>query len=552
MSGMNEHQRSAALACLAFILAALTTACGSLRPQATAVPVEIVFQTPVDEIVGGVRLAPPEPSWDGYGEAIDVRGEVLVIGASEWNICGPGSAYVYRFSEGEWREEAQLVASDRDVFIQQARQFEAQRFGSSVVLGEGIIAIGAPGNAYPIAGGYTGAVYLFEYDGRTWVETTKLTPGRPDPEPAPIQATPSVCGRMARRSFGALVALDGDTLAIGGDSATNSVYIYQRGENSWQEQARLLVPGSPGRDLYMVSQVLFGDTLAVSALYLPPQPDQAPVLTGNVTVYVFERNGDDWKESFRFTPEDSDADVLFFGEVNVGASVALGGVSGQAKLLAVGLPGFPDWSGVQDHIGMFGVSPEQIPEFPKSNRETGAVYIFERTEKGGWTQLATLKPAGWENPPGPGSLFSGVPPVTESEQGDFDGASGVLDHLYRATQAASGEQGSIDEADFYASFVFPGHVFSEAPEITFFGATVDLDGNRLAVTAGFSNATYVFERRDEGWVYRFSITPGNEKGELWEDSAQVVRISGDILLLGTPSEFGNSAYVFRLLPESER
>lgn len=99
---------------------------------------------------------------------------------------------------------------------------------------------------------------------------------------------------------------------------------------------------------------------------------------------------------------------------------------------------------------------------------------------------------------------------------------------------------------FYASFVFPGHLFSEAPEISFFGATVDLDQNQLAVTAGFANATYIFERRDEDWVYRFSITPGQQKEELWEDSAQVVAISGRTLLLGTPSEFGNSAYVFRL------
>jgi hypothetical protein len=89
-------------------------------------------------------------------------------------------------------------------------------------------------------------------------------------------------------------------------------------------------------------------------------------------------------------------------------------------------------------------------------------------------------------------------------------------------------------------------LFSEAPETSFFGATVDLDGDQLAVTAGFANATYVFEHQDGDWVYRFSVKPGQEKIELWEDSAQVVRISGQTLLLGTPSEFGNSAYVFSL------
>jgi hypothetical protein len=491
-------------------------------------PIEVVFDMPAEEIEGGVRLAPRESQWDGYGEAIDVRGDVLVIGASEWNYYGPGLAYVYRFSDGEWQEDAQLAASDRDVYIKQVRGFEGQRFGSSVALGDGIIAIGAPGNTYPIAGEYTGAVYLFEYEGQTWVETAKLAPDRLDPDTAQTQVDWLRYDRMRRRSFGALVALNGDTLAVGGD-AGDAVYIYQRGESGWHEQARIPVPVSPGRDLYMASLALFGDTLALSAFYVPPQPEQAPVLTGNVTVYVFERDGDAWKESFRFIPEGGEGDFLFLHEsLNVGASVALGGESTRANLLAIGLPGFPDWSGVQDHIGMFGVSPEEIPEFPESNRKTGTVYIFERVEDGGWNQRVNLKPAGWENPPGPGSLFSGVPPATSDEQGEFD------------------------EAAYYASVVFPGHLFSEEPEISFFGATVDLDGKQLAVTAGFANATYVFERRDRDWVYRFSIIPGREGEGLWEDSAQVVRISGDALLLGTPGEFGNSAYVFRLGPETER
>jgi hypothetical protein len=202
--------------------------------------------------------------------------------------------------------------------------------------------------------------------------------------------------------------------------------------------------------------------------------------------------------------------------------VALGGSAGQANLLAIGLPGFPDWSGVQDHIGLFGVSPED-PEIPESNHETGTVYIFERQEAGNWNEQAILKPAGWEDPPGPGTLFSGVPSTTD------------------------GEQGVIDKAVFYASVVFPGDLISADPKISFFGTTVDLDGNRLAVTAGFANATYIFERQGQGWVYRYSLTPSPD-GELWEDYAQVVALSGDTLLLGTPGEFGNSAYVFDLNP----
>lgn len=150
------------------------------------------------------------------------------------------------------------------------------------------------------------------------------------------------------------------------------------------------------------------------------------------------------------------------------------------------------------------------------------MYLFERLQGGSWQQRVTLRPAGWENPPGPPSTYP----------------FGPIEELSEAEQRA-----------FFASFIFPGHIFSDSPEVSFFGATVDLDKNRLAVTAGFANATYVFERRGEAWDYQFRITARDQKTEPWEDWAQVVSLSGDTVLLGTPSDFGNSAHVFSLATE---
>jgi hypothetical protein len=503
------------------VLILLVSACSPAETTAVPIAADVIVETPQAEIVGGARLEPPEPRWDGYGEAVDVYGDVLVVGASEWNTCGHGSAYVYRASGEAWQMEAHLAASDQDEFSQQARQFEGQRFGTAVALGEGIMAVGAPGNVPPTAGGHPGAVYVYGYDGHAWMETTKLMPELAVANTVQSTLTPGICGRMRPGAFGALLALDDHTLAVGGD-ADGLVYLYQQDEQGWQEQARVTIPTLPERTLYMSSLALFGDALALSAFYLLPQPEESLVLTGNVVVYIFERTGDAWQETFRFAPE-GEADILFFSEVNVGASVALSGQSGQANLLAVGLPGFPDWSGIQEHNLMFGAGPgpDQIPEFPTSNRQSGAVYLLERVGEG-WNQAVTLKPAGSENPPGPSDPFFRFP-----------------SYLFE-------EQNEAAQADFYAAFVFPGHIFSEAPEVTFFGATVDLDGNQLAVTAGFANATYLFARRGEEWVYQFRVKPVQEKIELWEDWAQVVRINGRTLLLGTPSEFGNSAYVFSL------
>lgn len=496
---------------------ALLTACGGMTPRPVAVPIEMEFDTTLQDVAGGVRLAPQESQWDGYGEAVAVRGEVLVIGASEWNQLGPGSAYVYRLVGETWQEQAQLFASDRD-----EGQF-AQRFGNAVALGEGMLAIGAPGNDDPEAGENSGAVYLFERQDGAWVETAKLIPDSPKEELEPVALKNMEYVRMRPRAYGALVALSGDTLAVGG-SPEGLVYLYQRGGNGWQEQARVSIPASPGRDLYMGSMALYGDALALSAFYVLPRSEQDLFLQGNAVVYAFERSGEAWQESFNFKPEGQE-DILFLAEVNIGASIALGGASGTASLLAVGLPGFPDWRDAQDNIGLFGANPGPL-DLPASNRQAGAVYLFERAE-GSWIRRVTLKPAGWETPPGAGSFPLNAPTHLENEAGNSEEASPTA------------------TPDLRDSFVFPGHLFSANPEVSFFGATVDLDGDRLAVTGGYTNTTYVFEREGQDWSYRFSLRPSPD-GQLWEDYAQAVVISGRTLLLGTPGEFGNSAYVFDL------
>jgi hypothetical protein len=517
-----------------YFLILTLSACGGSVAETVTTPVDVIFDSQREEFLGGIRLVPPrEDQWDGYGEAVDVHGDVLVVGASDWNQLGPGSVYVYRLSNEGWLEEAQLTASDRDLFTERAQLYGGQRFGTSVAVGDGIIIVGAPGSVQPVDSKYNGAVYVFEYTGDTWEETARLTPSQPGRSIEENSLEWLDFNRMKPRVFGSHVALSGDTLAVGGD-ADGTVYLYQRDENSWEEQTQITIPTSPERDLYVTSMSLLGETLAVSALYLPSQPNPASILTGSVAVYIFERVGTSWEESLRFLPDDGKVDYLFPGALNVGASVTLGGESGGAELLAVGLPGWPDWSGDlgENQIGLKQEYISEFADFGVSSRRSGSVYIFGRGNEGDWQQHATLKPTGWETPPGPGS-FPSVPTHLEEEQEN-------------SIDPNTGLSASID----WSGFVFPGSIFSENPEVTFFGATVDLDGSRLAVTSGFANSTYLFERQGGEWIYLLRLKPKNVKVEVWEDSTQPVKISDHTLLLGTPSEFGNSAYVFDLCSSS--
>jgi hypothetical protein len=500
------HQLLAGIA-LTFVI----SACASSLSQP---PTDIIFDQPQDEITSDIRLDSVDNEWDGYGEAVDVLGDVMVIGASEWNQIGSGSVYVYRRINNAWQLEANLSASDRD------NGHEGQRFGTAVALEQNLLAIGAPGYGAKEGQANNGAVYLYQYQDQSWRKTARLTPDNIAGDASLGSPNEFNFSRQPPQIFGSYLALNGRTLAVGGDDE-RLIYIFQQADdNTWHFQTQLTIPEIPDRQTYLTGLSLYGDTLALSALLVPPQPKRSPTTTGSVIVHIYERNDDIWQESDPFLPDDGQ-DLVFFGDVNrdvnIGASISLSGESGTADLLAVGLPGFPDWSLADEEMAQaFYGFAAQNPDHPLSPRQTGAVYLLQRT-RSGWTHQATIKPAGWETPPGPGSFPTDL----------------------------LAEDGSLNVA-YVNTLSFPGHALSENPDATFFGATVDLDGRQLAVTAGFANATYLFQGQDQNWVYRYSFKPSPIKVEAWEDYAQVAAISGSTLLLGTPGEFGNSAYVFDL------
>lgn len=513
---------------LAFaLLVLLLVACDDTPPAPSPTP-RVLEQPPV-EIDDGLRLEPPDSEWDGYGQAVDVNGDLMIVGASDWNTDGAGSAYVYGYSQADqtWRQEARLLPGGED-----GRRMR-HLFGTAVAIGDGVIAVGAPGADDPIYGANTGAVYVFEHIEGRWTETAKLRSNRSDINAGQEPIDWLRHGRLRPRAFGALVALEGNTLAVGGESLTETIYVYQRDEAGWQEQARITVPTMHETDLYMSSLALANDTLALSALHMPPgQSDVAPFIRGMVTVYLFRRENDNnWQEQFRFSPEGQDVELLFARQVHLGASVALSQPADGPQLLAVGLPGFPDVSGFRDQMGQYpGVA------FPGSVRQVGSVTVFERQCSGlgvltrnchNWQEQTTLRLPGSDRQPGPGPMFSN------------DSPSALYDT--RVTRQEDAEpQYSL------TGYVFPGHFYSENPEVSFFGTTVDLDGAALAVTAGYTNMTYIFEQQSQDWAARFKIRPRSPDGGVWEDFAQVAALSGDTLLLGTPGEFGDAVYVIDL------
>jgi len=197
---------------------------------------------------------------DGFGEALAVAGDTLVVGAPREDsrgqgidgdmandisfprageVPGVGAAYVFARRNGVWVQEAYLKAADAA---------DLDFFGSSVAFDGRTLVIGAPGRSL---GGQidrdsnvrrnAGAAYLFERGSAGWMQTGVLEPKN--------------AGGNDR--FGASVALFGNRLLIGApdeasaahgvdgdandDSAQGSgaAYLFERGSSGWQQVAYL-------------------------------------------------------------------------------------------------------------------------------------------------------------------------------------------------------------------------------------------------------------------------------------------------------------------------
>ncbi len=235
------------------------------------------------------------------GVAID--GDTAVIGAMSDSL-GPrlegipiGAAYVFRFNGSEWVPEQKLMPSDGEA---------NDGFGWAVAVSGNTIAIGSrenDGNAID-----SGAVYIYEFDGNTWVERQKLfgTPGVGD-------------------VFGNSVALDGDWMLVGAPfydvTGTNhgAAYAFHRQDGLWT-LAQLVVPIPEDLQInskYGWSVALDGEVMVIGGHDFI----NSPQLMG--AAFVFRFDGSNWVQEQKLLPPNPVPDGNFGYSVTVSGDTAL-------------------------------------------------------------------------------------------------------------------------------------------------------------------------------------------------------------------------------------
>lgn len=270
--------------------------------------------------------------WFGYSVAIDgTRMAVGVYKATIGSNSQQGAVYIYNFDGTLWTQSAKLSASDG------AAQ---DLFGRSVSLVGNRLAVGATGADI---GGNTnqGAVYIYDFNGSLWSQTTKLTTSDGD----------------SYDNFGGVVSLDNNRVAVGakyaqinGNSWQGAAYIFDLNSGTWDETTKLTASDGIADDRFGGSVSLDGNRIAVGAIGADFYPGSA---------YIFDLSAGSWNETTKLTASDGTNFDSF------GTSISL-----YSDRVIVGADG-ADING---------------------NNNQGAAYIFDLSN-GSWSQTTKLTAA---------------------------------------------------------------------------------------------------------------------------------------------------------------
>lgn len=243
-------------------------------------------------------------AYDAFGDAVALSGDVLMIGARGDDDRGfsSGSVYVFRWNGTSWIQETKLTANDGA---------GGDYFGEALALNGNVAVIGARGDDDHGSG--SGAVYIFRWNGTSWIQETKLTPN----------------DGAAYDNFGDTVSLSGNVALIGapGDddngSGSGSVYVFRWNGSSWAQEAKVTAGG--GGDHFGASVALSGNLALIGAYGDDDQGNNAGAS------YLFRQNGTlsiSWTQVMKLTAYDGAADDEYGKAVALNGNVALIGAPG--------------------------------------------------------------------------------------------------------------------------------------------------------------------------------------------------------------------------------
>jgi hypothetical protein len=237
---------------------------------------------------------------DWFGYSVSTSGDYAIVGAylDDVNGADSGSAYIFKWDETGWVQQAKLTASDGNT---------NDLFGLSVSISGDYAIVGAYGDD-----SYKGSAYIFKQAGTSWSQQQKLT----------------ASDGIANDLFGWSASISGDYAIVGAyqddvnGTDSGSAYIFKRDETSWSQQAKLTASDGTGYESFGYSVSISGDLAIVGANV---DDDNG---SNSGSAYIFRRDVASWSQQQKLTASDACSSDWFGYSVSTSGDYAIVGAEG--------------------------------------------------------------------------------------------------------------------------------------------------------------------------------------------------------------------------------
>ncbi len=255
-------------------------------------------------------------AWDGdnFGYGLSVDEDRIVVGSigDYHNNFKSGSVYIYDWNGTSW-VESKIYPSDPEHNL---------AFGISTAVQGDTIVVGAYLDTEN--GTNSGSVYIYIWDGSTWVETTKLTASDAD----------------INNYYGNPVRIEDNRIlvtAVGYHTFRGKVYVYDWDGSTWQESSLLASDGTAYKR-YGTGVDLSGPRIVSGAYNEADNGSQSGAVyeyggPSSITINTFVGNNTDWNDptnwSLNLTPTNCNHVIIPAGK----SAVIMNGDSGSCYRL---------------------------------------------------------------------------------------------------------------------------------------------------------------------------------------------------------------------------
>jgi len=354
------------------------------------------------------------------------------------------------------------------------------------------IAVAAHGNVALIGAyfdGIGGSVYIYRFNGATWVEESKLVPSDVGPGDR----------------FGNAVALSGNVALVGNSSDdtvagnAGAAYVFRFDGSMWVEEAELIASTTTAGDRFGYSVAIDGNVAVIGS-----DADEGTSNVGAGTASIFRFTGTEWVQEATLIAPDRELGDNFGAAVSISGDVAI--------------------------IGAWG------DRTPANQIQAGAAYVF-RFDGTSWnfeTKLTASPQIGFEAF-GLTVASDGDAAIIGATRGFGDEANTGAAHVFRFDGATWNEEAKLS-------------IPTGAPNDSF--GIVSIEGDVALIGAPGNNnnagAAYIFNRVDGIWYPVAIFLPSIPA--LGARFGTAVAMSGTTFIIGEPIAHGvdGRAYILQV------